>query len=482
VRRYFPVSLDLEGRPCVVLGGGPAAAEKALGLLSAGAAVTVFAAAPDEALRRAADRGTLALVERDYRAGDLSGAWLAIDASGRDEVNAAVRREAAGRRVLLNVVDRAALCDWIAPAIVRRGPLQVAVSTSGESPFLAAALRSRLEQDLGEEWEPFVRLVGETRRRLRRDGVPAADQEVVYTALLRSDVRRLLREGAAAEAAALAAALEREPRRGRAWLVGAGPGGACLLTLAAREALANADLVLHDALVEPDVLALAGRDAALVNVGKRAGGPHFPQGRINAMLLEGVAGGAEVVRLKGGDPFVFGRGGEELAALTAAGVEVRVVPGVSAATAAPALAGIPLTRRGVASSAAFVTAHGQGGEPAELGDVARSVDTLVVLMALGALVETAAALAEMVGAARPAAVVAAAGTRRQRVVWADLGTIAARCAEAGLEAPATLVVGEVARPGVRSGRCEGPAAGPGASGRAPSRTTGANPAPPPRRA
>src|SRR5262249_13155723 len=170
VRRYFRVLLALESRRCVVLGGGPLAAEKMQGLLRAGARVTVIAAEAGAQIRRAAVDGLIALVERDYVSGDLQGAWLVIDASGREDINAASRREAEDRRVLLNVVDRAELCDWIAPAIVQRGPLQVAVSTSGESPFLASALRRRLEQDLGEEWEPFVRLVGALRRRLREQG------------------------------------------------------------------------------------------------------------------------------------------------------------------------------------------------------------------------------------------------------------------------------------------------------------------------
>jgi uroporphyrin-III C-methyltransferase / precorrin-2 dehydrogenase / sirohydrochlorin ferrochelatase len=445
--RYFPVSLDLEDRRCVVLGGGALAAEKAQGLLLAGARVTVVAAEVEAELRQAAAAGRLELLERDYRPGDLAGAWVAIDASGSDEINAASRREAAEGRVLLNVVDRAQLCDWIAPAIVRRGPLQVAVSTSGESPFLASTLRRRLERDLGAEWEPFVRLVGEVRRRLRREGVPLPEQEVVYLGLLRSDVRRLLRDGDAGGAAALAERIVRGPRRGRVWLVGAGPGEADLLTLAGREALATADVVLHDALVDPDVLALAGPRTRLVDVGKRAGGRRVPQERINAMLLEAAVRGEEVVRLKGGDPFVFGRGGEELAALTEAGVEVRLVPGVSSATAAPTLAGIPLTLRGLASSVAFATARAGGGAPADLARLADAADTLVVLMALDGLAATAEGLAEVLGRARPAAVVAAAGTRRQRVVRGDLGTIAAACSAAALEAPATLVVGEVVAAG-----------------------------------
>jgi len=452
VTRYYPVSLALEGRNCVVLGGGPLAAEKMQGLLRAGAQVTVIAAEAGAEIRRAAVDGRIALVERDYLSGDLQGAWLVIDASGRDDINAACRREAEDRRVLLNVVDRAQLCDWIAPAIVQRGPLQVAVSTSGESPFLASALRRRLEQDLGEEWEPFVRLVGALRRRLREQGAPMERQEAVYAALLRSDVRRLLRDGEDARAWALAEEMLRTPRQGRVWLVGAGPGGPDLLTLAAREALAHADLVLHDALVEPSVLALARQGARLVDVGKRAGGRRFPQERINALLLEAAGAGDEVVRLKGGDPFVFARGGEEAAFLAEAGIEVRVVPGVSSATAAPALAGIPLTLRGVASSVAFVTARGVGAQRADLRRLAADVDTLVVLMARDGLPEVASCLAEVAGDERPAAVVAAAGTRRQQVVRGDLATIAQRCAAAEVAAPATLVVGEVVAAAAASAR------------------------------
>src|SRR5262249_40931274 len=252
----------------------------------------------------------------------------------------------------------------------------------------------------------------------------------------------LLRDGEDARALALAEEILRTPRQGRVWLVGAGPGGPDLLTLAAREALAHADVVLHDALIEPSVLAPARQGARLGDGGER-GGRRFPQERINALLRAAAGAGDEVVRLKGGDPFVFARGGEEAAFLAEAGIEVRVIPGVSSATAAPALAGIPLTLRGVASSVAFVTARGAGAQRADLRRLAVDVDTLVVLMARDGLPEVAGCLAEVLGDARPAAVVAAAGTGRQQVVRGDLASIAQRCAAAEVAAPATLVVGEV---------------------------------------
>jgi uroporphyrin-III C-methyltransferase / precorrin-2 dehydrogenase / sirohydrochlorin ferrochelatase len=443
VSGYYPVSLDLKDRECVLLGGGPLAVEKARTLLLTGARVTVVAAEAQAELVRAAAAGRLTLHRRDFQPGDVAGAWLAIDASGSDRINEQSRREADANRVLLNVVDRAQLCDWIAPAVVSRGPLQLSISTSGESPFLAAALKRRLAQDYQEEWEPFVRLVGSARRRLRAAGVDLERQQAIYAALLRSDVRRLLGDGDEAQAAALAEEIIESPRKGRVWLVGAGPGGPELLTLGAREALANADAVFHDALVDRDVLALARPEARLVNVGKRGGGRHYPQHRINQGLLEAAQAGQEVVRLKGGDPFIFARGGEEAAFLAEAGVEVRVIPGVSAATAAPALAGIPLTLRGVASSVGLVTARDAGGRRPELVRIAAEVDTLVVLMVLERLAETAALLGAALSGSRPAAVITAAGTSDQRVVLGELADIAQRCAEANLSAPATLIVGEV---------------------------------------
>ena len=231
-------------------------------------------------------------------------------------------------------------------------------------------------------------------------------------------------------------------------LVGAGPGDPDLLTVKARDLIAGADYVLHDALIAPETLALCGPDTRLENVGKRGGQASTRQANINTRLIELAQAGHQVVRLKGGDPFVFGRGGEELDALRGAGVDVVIVPGISSALAAPAAAGIPVTRRGVASSVAITTAQGAGSID-RLADLARAADTLVVLMALGELSEVAAVLGRAVGGSRSAAVISNATLLNQRSVSGSLDCIARLAADAEIEAPTTLVVGDVVAAGGR---------------------------------
>jgi len=438
------VFLDLVEQPCIVLGGGRFAAEKAAALVDAGARVRVIAAHQNAELKGLVANGAIEAVGRDYEPGDLTGARLVVDASGNEEINRASWEEAEAAGIIINVVDRPAQCRFIAPAIVRRDPLLIAISTSGESPYLASALRARLERWLGREWGPFTALVGQLRRRLREQDVPLEEQTRVYRRLVSSDVRSLLRAGRAADARHLVTAISQAgvEGAGRVALVGAGPGDPDLLTVKAREQLADADFVLHDALIAPATLALCGPDAHLENVGKRAGLANPRQEAITARLIELARAGHFVVRLKGGDPFVFGRGGEELAKLVAAGIEVVVVPGVTAALAAPAAAGIPATMRGIASSLAITTAQG-GGSLQRLRDLARAADTLIVLMPRDNLAEVAAVLAKAVGGSRPAAVISNATLPNQRSVSGPLAHISRLADREALEKPATLVVGDV---------------------------------------
>jgi uroporphyrin-III C-methyltransferase len=306
-----------------------------------------------------------------------------------------------------------------------------------------------LERLLGPEWGPFTALVGSVRRRLRKDGLPLDRQLRAYQRLLASDILGLLRRGDADEARREAELVESEAdldRPGRVALVGAGPGDPSLLTLAAQELLAQADVVMHDALVSPDVLAHAGPQAKLVDVGKRAGrADNAEQERITTQMVEHARAGLDVVRLKGGDPFVFGRGGEEVADLVSAGIEVIVVPGVSSAIAAPAAAGIPLTLREVATSVGIIAGHAAGSRTdlRSITRLATAVDTLVVMMPLANLAGITRSMLSVLPADRPAAVISAATTPEQRVVRGRLDRIAASTEAEHLEGPALLVVGEV---------------------------------------
>ena len=426
---YYPVVLDLHERRCVVLGDTALAREKSAGLRTAGASVVHL--------------------RRSFQPGDLTGAYLAIDASDDPEAQRAARAEADRERVLLNVADVTHQCDWIAPALVKRGPLQIAISTSGESPFLARALRERIEMVFSDEWGPFTQLMGRMRRRLRRAGVSGNSQQRAYRRLLRSRAMAMLRDGGEADAAALALTIEQDARSagaavpmGEVVLAGAGPGDPDLMTMSARAVLADADVVFHDALIGPGVLRLCGPQTRIVDAGKRSRRPSTTQDDINAAMIAAARSGELVVRLKGGDPFLFGRGGEEVEALRRAGVPVRVIPGVSAALAAPAAAGIPVTHRGVAASVAFVTGHRVGGDLNALEGMAQSVDTLVILMPAD-LEAIAGRLSAVLGPDRPSAVISQATTADQLVVRAPIGRVAAAARAARVAPPSTLVVGDV---------------------------------------
>lgn len=408
-----------------MLGSGPLAAEKAAGLRAAGAEVSE---------------------EERFRPGMCRQRRLVIDATGDEATNQLVWEEAERLGVLVNVLDRPRQCRFIAPAVVDRDPLLIAISTSGESPFLAGAIRSRLERMIGPEWGPFVALVGQVRRGLRGKGVLLKDQTEVYRRLLRSSVRDGLGRGQIAE-------VEREVERlagtagkkllGRVALVGAGPGDPTLLTEAAREFLLEADLVLYDTLVSEAVLTLCGPNSRLINVGKRRGRPGHCQRDIHTALIEGARAGQLVVRLKGGDPFVFGRGGEELAALVGAGIEVVVVPGVSSLLAAPAVAGVPLTMRGVSSSFAVATGQTTAGPPVDFGALASAADTLVVMMPLYTIETTVRSLLKVRPGGTGTVMVYDIGGPHQRVVRTTLAKIVGELGADAADGPAVLIVGDV---------------------------------------
>jgi uroporphyrin-III C-methyltransferase / precorrin-2 dehydrogenase / sirohydrochlorin ferrochelatase len=339
-------------------------------------------------------------------------------------------------------VDDVPNCDFIAPALVRRGDVTIAISTGGRSPAMARRTRERLERALPAGWADLLEVAARAREQLRE--TRSLVHPDAWQTALDGEVERLALDGDVDVATdLLVRRLERslfETNVGQVWLVGAGPGDPELLTLKALRLLQTADVVVYDRLVSSEILAHASPNAERIDVGKTPGQPGPTQASIDALLVRLGREGKRVVRLKGGDPFVFGRGGEEALALARAGIPFEVVPGVSSALAAPAAAGVPVTHRGLSSSVTVAT--GRTSDDHDWSSLARSAGTLVFLMAMANLEEIAQnLLAHGRGADEPAAVIQSATTRRQRAVHASLGDIAQAARGAGLGSPAVLVIG-----------------------------------------
>ncbi len=367
----FPVFLKLEGRPCLVVGAGEVGESKVAGLLAAQARVRVVAPEATATLQEWALAGRVDWAAREFEPADLEGAALVVVATSSPDLNARVFRLARERRVLCNVVDDPAHCDFYYPAIVRRGDLQIAISTGGRSPALAQRLRQELEEQFAPEYADWLEALGRARDELRaRDDLDAETRRRLLHFLARPESFEEFRSGRPAEAHGGSAPGEEGPagtahpaapraRRapGKVYLVGAGPGDPDLLTVRAARRLRSADVVLHDDLVPRPVIELASPRARVMNVGKRCGRRRITQEEIHALMIGFARQGLTVVRLKGGDPLTFGRAGEEVRALRQAGVELEIVAGVTAASAAAAVAGISLTERRRASSVIFITGH-----------------------------------------------------------------------------------------------------------------------------
>ncbi|HEX2239703.1 MAG TPA: uroporphyrinogen-III C-methyltransferase, partial [Actinomycetota bacterium] len=367
----YPIALELEGRACVVIGGGEVAEQKVFGLLAAAARVTVIAPEFTAALETAAERGEIELRHRAYEHGDLDGFFLAIAATDEPATNRRIFEEANERGVLLNAVDDVANCHFALPSVVRRGDFVVAISTGGKAPALAKRLRRELSDQFGDEYGELVEILGAARMEaLPHRTVDFATWANRWQIALDQQLLDLVRRGRSAEAQAVVRRIldgddvPPKPRfrdrtrsassplssRGRVAIVGAGPGDPGLITLRGKELLDAADVVVYDRLVHPSLV--AGKPG--VFVGKRRGGRQASQEQINAVLVDLARRGNVVVRLKGGDPFVFGRGSEEAEALADAGIAFEVVPAPTSAIAALAYAGIPVTDRRYSSSVAFI--------------------------------------------------------------------------------------------------------------------------------
>jgi len=447
---YFPVFFDLDGQQVLVVGGGEVALRKITLLERTGASITLIAPEVHPELKARADAGQLQLAVRQFEPDDLNGARLVIVATSRRAVNRWIATLSEARGIPVNVVDDREASRFIVPAIIDRDPVLVAISTGGTSPVLARRLRERLEASIPKrigalsEWLRSLRAA--TRLKLR----DTDERRRFFEAVVDGAAARRFIDGDARGAERIAqqllASTSTGPRAaGEVTLVGAGPGDPELLTLKALRALQDADVILYDRLVPAAVLELARRDATRICVGKAAGSIGSTQEEINALLIEHASVGRRVVRLKGGDPFVFGRGGEELEALAAAQIHFSVIPGITAALGVAAYAGIPLTHRDHAHSVTFVTGHAdRDGKEPDWRALSAPGSTAVFYMGLARLEHIVERLmAHGAPAGRPAAIVAQGTTANQRVVTTTLSSIQGASSDAGLEAPALLIVGDV---------------------------------------
>jgi uroporphyrin-III C-methyltransferase / precorrin-2 dehydrogenase / sirohydrochlorin ferrochelatase len=446
----FPAFLDLRDRPVLVVGGGTVARRKIAALLPVGARVRVGAPELDPEVAAWVAEGRIDHLEGRFDPAWLDEVWLVIAATDEPETNRAVAEAAQARRIWANVVDDAPLCSFQVPARIERGPLQIAISSGGGAPMLARHLRERLETELDASLGTLGDLLVKHRRRIRAQVPDTSTRRRFFDAVLRSDIQSLLRRGDAETAertllAMIDASGDIAPV-GRVALVGAGPGDAGLLTLRGLRLLNEADVILHDRLVSAEVLDLARRDAECIEVGKEAGQHHVPQEQIHALMLEHARAGKRVVRLKGGDGFIFGRGGEELEFLRAHGIGYEVVPGITAALACAAYAGIPLTHRDHSQSVRFVTAHAKAeNDGLDWACFAREKQTLAFYMGVSGLERVRARLlAHGRAASTPCTLVENGSRPEQRVVIGTLDDLPELARRHEIHSPAVLFVGEVA--------------------------------------
>jgi uroporphyrin-III C-methyltransferase/precorrin-2 dehydrogenase/sirohydrochlorin ferrochelatase len=368
----FPFFLKLAQRRCLVVGGGTIGESKMQSLVRCGASVHVVSPEATPGIRRAADSGEIVWDARPFLPSDLDGVFLVVGATNSPELHVEIFRLCQEAGILCNMVDEPDRCDFYYPAVVRRGPLQVAISTAGHSPLLAQRLRHELEEQIAPEYGPWVEEIGRKRRELFRANISPENR--------RSILKDLSSERAFADFKARQNCDKCESG-GKVYFVGAGPGDPDLLTRKAWNVLRSADVVLHDALVSSEVLSIAPAGAILCDVGKRCGAKSITQQEIHALLIGYASTAKTVVRLQGGDPLIFGRAGEEISALRDAGVGFEVIPGVTAASAAAASAQIALTDRRAASQLIFLSAHRREGEfERDLKSIPRTGATLVIYM------------------------------------------------------------------------------------------------------
>ncbi len=449
--KFLPLFMNVQGQPCLVVGGGQVASRKVFMLQRAGAEVTVVAPELCPELQQRAEKGEIRHLPESFRPGHVDGQMVIIAATNDEAVNRQVSETAKARGIPVNVVDAPDLCSFIVPSIIDRDPVQIAISTGGASPVLARLLRAKLETFIPAAYGRLARLVESYREQVKARLPDSNAIRQFWERILEGPVAERLMAGKDREARALLeAAVEKAeppPKTGEVYLVGAGPGDPDLLTFRALRLMQQADVVVYDRLVSAEVLDLVRRDAEFIYAGKARNQHTLKQENINALLVRLAKEGKRVLRLKGGDPFIFGRGGEEIETLMAEGVPFQVVPGITAAAGCAAYAGIPLTHRDYVQSCMFVTGHlKDDSNELNWNAIAQPGQTVVFYMGLSQIEGLCAKLVEHgLPADTPAALVEKGTTQQQQVHIGNLKTLPQLVKDNDVKPPTLIIVGEVVK-------------------------------------
>ena len=449
---YLPIMLRLQGRKVLVVGGGQVATRKVAMLLRAGASVRLVADTVDPALAQTLSEPPHEVLQKRFQPEHVDGVTLVVAATNNNEVNLQVCEKSGERGVPVNVVDNPALCDFIFPSIVDRSPVIVAVSSGGKSPVLARLLRSRLETYIPSGFGNLADLLGNYREKVKKI-IPAMSQRMrFWESVMSGPVAEQMMSGKKDRAEQLLdAALDQADHivtAGEVYLVGAGPGDPDLLTFRALRLMQQADVVLFDRLVSEEILNMTRQDAEKIHVGKQRKQHTMAQQDISKLLVSLAQEGKRVLRLKGGDPFIFGRGGEEIEELAAAGIPFQVVPGITAASGCAAYAGIPLTHRDYSQSVRFVTGHLKN-DTCDLDWKNLAEETEQTLVFYMGLVSLSSICQELINhgmpADKPIALIQQGTTPSQKVFIGTLATLPAIIACEEVKAPTLIIVGDVVR-------------------------------------
>lgn len=446
---YFPLFIKLRERNCLVVGAGEIAARKIALLVRAGAIVTVIAKQIGNSVRTMKVTRQLIIKERSFHTTDATGFQLIISATNNNTTNALVAATATELHIPVNVVDNPELCSFIFPAIIDRSPIIAAISSGGASPILSRLLRTKIESMISPAYGQLAKLAEKFRNPVKQHILEPGQRLIFWEQILQGKIAELIFSGKKQEAEIqlelLLSQTENTNNKGEVYLVGAGPGDPDLLTFRALRLMQQADVVIYDRLVSAEILALTRKDSEKIYVGKQRHNHSLPQQSINQLLASLAKQGKCVVRLKGGDPFIFGRGGEELETLVNEGISFQVVPGITAASGCASYAGIPLTHRDHAQSCTFVTGNLKDNSiNLNWSQLSASNQTLVFYMGLLGLDKICRALIQH-GCPKnhPIAIIQQGTTPNQRIITGILESFPSKVANAGIKAPTLIIVGTV---------------------------------------